>query len=224
MTNFPFGFGPPGGDQPEGKPDPNDLSAQMPLFAELQKLLSWSGGPVNWDLARQVAVSSLAGGGTIVSPADRSAVADALRLADLWLDEVTDLPSGVKTLESWTRLNWLDRTLPAWKQLCEPIAARVTAAMSSALPQEQLEMLGAGNPLGAIMNQVGGLMFGAQVGQGLGGLAQEVLSSTDIGLPLGPVGTAALVPENIKPFGDGLERPADEVRPEHSTLYKGYNV
>jgi putative hydrolase len=84
--------------------------------------------------------------------------------------------------------------------------------MSSALPQEQLEMLGAGNPLGAIMSQVGGLMFGAQVGQGLGGLAREVLSSTDIGLPLGPVGTAALLPENIAAFGEGLERPADEVR------------
>jgi putative hydrolase len=213
MTNFPFGFGPAGGDdQPGGKPDPNDLSAQMPLFAELQKLLSWSGGPVNWDLARQLAVSSFADSASIVSPADRSAVAEAVRIADMWLDEVTDLPSGVQAIESWTRLNWLDKTLPTWSQLCEPIASRVTAAMSSALPQEQLQMLGAGNPLGAIMTQVGGLMFGAQVGQGLGGLAREVLSSTDIGLPLGPVGTAALLPENVVAFGEGLERPADEVR------------
>jgi putative hydrolase len=218
MTNFPFGFGAPqgnehsGGDRPGGKPDPNDLSAQMPLFAELQKLLSWSGGPVNWDLARQLAVSSLAGSTTIVAPGDRSSVADAIRLADLWLDDLTDLPSGVQTVESWTRLNWLDKTLPTWSQLCEPIAARVTGAMSSALPQEQLEMLGAGNPLGAIMSQVGGLLFGAQVGQGLGGLAQEVVSSTDIGLPLGPTGTAALLPENIAAFGEGLGRPADEIR------------
>lgn len=211
MTNFPFGFG-PGGEQPGGKPDPNDLSAQMPLFAELQKLLSWSGGPVNWDLARQVAVSSFSGSTTIVSPADRAAVAEAIRIADVWLEDVTDLPSGVQTVESWTRLTWLDKTVPTWSQLCEPIASRVTAAMSSALPQEQLQMLGAGNPLGAIMTQVGGLMFGAQVGQGLGGLAREVLSSTDIGLPLGPVGTAALLPENIAAFGEGLERPADEVR------------
>jgi putative hydrolase len=222
MTNLPFGFGFPGGDQPGGKPDPNDpdpnnphpnnLAGQMPLFAELQKLLSWSGGPVNWDLARQLAVSSLAGGSTIASAGDRSAIADAIRLADLWLEDVTDLPSGVTTIESWTRLNWLDKTMSTWAALCEPIAARVTAAMSSALPQEQLQMLGPGNPLNAIMNQVGGLMFGAQVGQGLGALAQEVVSSTDIGLPLGPVGTAALLPENIAAFGEGLERPADEVR------------
>ena len=62
------------------------------------------------------------------------------------------------------------------------------------------------------MNQVGGLMFGAQVGQGLGGLAREVVSATDVGVPLGPIGVAALVPANVAAFGEGLERPADEVR------------
>ena len=57
------------------------------------------------------------------------------------------------------------------------------------------------------MNQVGGLMFGAQVGQGLGGLAREVVSATDIGLPLGPTGVAALSRQNVAAFGEGLERP-----------------
>jgi putative hydrolase len=72
-------------------------------------------------------------------------------------------------------------------------------------------MLPAGG-IGAIMNQVGGLMFGAQVGQGLSGLAREVVASTDVGLPLGPTGVAALVPANVAAFGAGLERPDDEVR------------
>jgi putative hydrolase len=207
MTNLPFGFG--AGGEP---PDPNDPSAQIPLFAELQKLLSWSGGPVNWDLAKQLATQTLAGASRIVSPADRSGTAEAVRLADLWLDDVTDLPSGVQTIETWTRVEWLDRTLPVWTSLCDPVAARVVAAMSNAIPAEQMEALGAGNPLAGIMNQIGGLMFGAQVGQGLGGLAHEVVSSTDIGIPIGPTGVAALVPENVAAFGEGLERPADEVR------------
>ena len=208
MTNFPFGFGRGDGEPP----DPNDLSAQIPLFAELQKLLSWSGGPVNWDLAKQLATQTLAGSNRIVSPADRSATVEAVRLADLWLDDATDLPSGVQTIETWSRSEWLDRTLPVWTQLCDPVAARVVAAMSNAIPAEQLQALGAGNPLAGIMNQIGGLMFGAQVGQGLGGLAHEVVSATDIGIPLGPTGVAALVAENVTAFGDGLERPADEVR------------
>jgi putative hydrolase len=206
--NLPFGFG--GADREPGGPD--DPSAQMPFFAELQKLFSWSGGPVNWDLAKQLAVSSLSGANAGIAPADRTGVAEAIRLADLWLDEVTDLPSGVQTIESWTRMQWIEKTLPVWTALCDPVASRVVAAMSSAVPTEQVEALGPNLPLGGILSQVGGLMFGAQVGQGLGGLAREVVSATDIGIPLGPSGVAALVPENVAAFGEGLERPVDEVR------------
>jgi len=203
----PFGFG-----AGSGNPDDPNLAAQMPLFAELQKLLSWSGGPVNWDLAKQLAISSLSGANAPVSEAERQAINEAIRLADLWLDEVTDLPSGVQNVESWTRLEWIERTLPVWSALCDPVASRVVGAMSSAVPAEQLEAMGPNNPLAAILTQVGGLMFGAQVGQGLGGLAQEVVSATDIGIPLGPSGVAALVPENVAAFGEGLGRPDDEVR------------
>ncbi|MDT4975292.1 MAG: hypothetical protein QOG98_1050 [Pseudonocardiales bacterium] len=206
--NLPFGFGKDDGEPGGG----GDLSGAMPLFAELQKLMSWSGGPVNWDLARQLAVSSLGGAQQQVSAGEATAVSDAVRLADLWLDAVTDLPSGVTSVESWTRLEWIEKTLPVWALLCDPVAARVVAAMSSAIPAEQFAELGAGNPLAGIMSQVGGLMFGAQVGPGLGGLAQEVVASTDVGLPLGPIGVAALVPENVAEFGAGLERPEDEVR------------
>jgi putative hydrolase len=204
-VNLPFGFGPGSGG------DPDDLGA-MPLFAELQKLLSWSGGPVNWDLAKQLAASSLAGANAPVPAAERQAVADALRLADLWLDETTVLPSGVGSVESWSRQDWIDKTLPVWSALVDPVAARVVTAMSAAVPAEQLQALGQGNPLGAILNQIGGLMFGAQVGQGLGGLAREVVSVTDVGIPLGPSGVAALVPENVSGFGAGLGRPEEEVR------------
>ena len=92
----------------------------MPLFAELQKLLSWSGGPVNWDLAKQVAVSTLAGSGSssVVSPADRMAVPEAIRLADLWLDDATDFPSGVT----------LDRVVDA-HPVAGPHAAGVVGAV-----------------------------------------------------------------------------------------------
>ncbi len=217
MSNFGFGFG-PGSGSSGGDGDPDNPMGQMPFFAELQKMLSWTGGPVNWDLAKQLAVTTLAqdggGGNAIVSPADRLGVADAIRLADLWLDDATDLPSGVQSIESWSRTEWLDKTLPIWSALCEPVAARVVAAMSAAIPTDQIQMLGGGegNPLAGIMQQVGGLMFGAQVGQGLGGLAREVVSATDIGIPLGPAGVAALVPANIAAFSEGLERPADEVR------------
>jgi putative hydrolase len=206
--NLPFGFSPFGGGE-GGNPD--DLSGKIPLFAELQKLLSWSGGPVNWDLARQLSLSALASEHRRITAEERREVEEAIRLADLWLNEATDLPSGVAAAEAWTRVEWIERTQAAWSTLCDPVAARVVSAMSSALP-EQARAAGVAGPLAGVMNQFGGLMFGAQVGQGLAEMAKEVLSSTDIGLPLGPAGVAVLLPENVAGFGAGLERPPEEVR------------
>jgi putative hydrolase len=197
MTDLPFGFSPgAGGD---------DLAGKIPLFAELQKLMSWSGGPVNWDLARQVAIAAAAAGDAPVSGGDE--VRDALRLADLWLDPVTTLPTGLRGAEAWNRVGWVERTLAGWARLVDPVAAKVVAAMATALPEEVREQAG---PLAGMMSQFGGLMFGAQVGQALGQLAGEVLSATDIGVPLGDEG--ALLPANLAAFSEGLEVPAAEVR------------
>jgi len=62
------------------------------------------------------------------------------------------------------------------------------------------------------MAQVGGFVFGAQVGQALAALAKEVLSSSEVGLPLSTAGRPALLPANLAAFSDGLEVPAEEVR------------
>ncbi|MCU1689526.1 MAG: uncharacterized protein JWN20_1454, partial [Jatrophihabitantaceae bacterium] len=206
---LPLGFGPfsPFGSAAGGLPD--DLAGKIPLFAELQKLMSWSGGPVNWDLARQIALSQLAEGHQMVAISDRTAMIDALRLADLWLDEATTLPSGVTNAEAWSRVEWVERTLPVWSALCDPVAARVAAAMATSLPEELRAQAG---PMAGMLNQVGGMMFGAQIGQALGALASEVHGASDIGLPLGPAGTGALVAENVAAFGKGLGRPDEEVR------------
>ena len=212
MSDLPFGFGPiDRGSSGSGGPGgglPDDLAGKIPLFTELQKLFS-SSGPVNWDLARQVAISALTEGHAPVSSGDIAAVEQALRLADLWLDDVTDLPSGVNVTQAWNRVEWVERTLPVWATLCDPVAAHVATAMTSGLPEEIRAQAG---PMAPILSQLGGMMFGSQVGQALGGLADEILSATDIGLPLGPAGTAALVPANVEAFGAGLGRPAEEVR------------
>jgi putative hydrolase len=208
MSNFGFGFSPFGPNEP-GDGGPDDLSGKIPLFAELQRLLSGSGGPVNWDLARQLAISALAGQHHATTPADAAAVAEAVRLADLWLDAVTDLPSGVSTAQAWSQVDWVEKTVATWAELCDPVASRVVSAMSSALPPELAEQAG---PMAPMMSQLGGMMFGAQLGQGLTGLAGEVVSSSEIGLPLGGTGAAGLVIPNLSRLATELDRPLDEVR------------
>jgi putative hydrolase len=205
MTDIPFGFGLPG-----GQPNPNDPQWAA-MMAQVQQFLSssQSGGTVNWDLAKQVATGLARENDRSLTADERSQAVEALRLADVWLDLVTSLPSGVTNPVGWSQLEWIDATLPTWKRLCDPLAERVVGAMSSLLPPEAAAQLG---PMSGMLSGIGGMMFGGQVGQGVGQLSGEVLTSSDIGLPLGPAGTAALLPANLAKFTEGLEQPADQVR------------
>jgi putative hydrolase len=197
---FPFGMTGPGGQ-------PLDMGQ---LFSQLGQMLQWSGGPVNWDLATQAARQTVsAGGDPSVLSSEADAVRDAVRLADLWLDDATTFPSVTRTVAAWSRAEWVEGTVEGWKELVEPVAERVVAAMGDALPAEAQAMAG---PLMAMVRQLGVSLWGAQVGQGLGRLATEVIGVTDIGVPLRPAGEVALLPRNIGEFGEGLGVDAGDVR------------
>ncbi len=228
MSDVPFGFGLPSdegdeGPNPLGIPnfagmDPQDFGAALHQFADL---MSWQGGPVNWDLAKNLARQTVAAGGAggtsapaggsdpSISHAEADTVAAAGRVAELWLDPATILPPTVSTLEAWSRAEWVEATIPVWTRLIEPVAERVVAALGNAVPGEMQQMAG---PLLGVMRQMGGMMFGGQVGQAIGSLACEVVGTTDIGLPLGPDGRAALLPAGVAAYADGLGIDLDEVR------------
>jgi putative hydrolase len=71
---------------------------------------------------------------------------------------------------------------------------------------------GALSGLSGMFRQLGGAVIGGQTGGAIGELAEEMASSTDIGLPLGPEGTAALIPTGVAAFGAGLSVDISEVR------------
>src|SRR5690606_39824745 len=191
-------FGMLGGPVGPGGPGGPDLGA---LFQQLGQMLSWSGGPVNWDLANQSARQVVAAqGDRSVSGAERRDVEPAFGLADTWLDDATSFPATGGAPRTWSRAEWVDGTQAAWRDLVEPVAARVSEAMSSSLPPEMAQAAG---PLVGMLQQVGVSMWGAQVGQSIGTLAGEVCGSTDIGVPLAD-GHPALLPANVRAFGEGL--------------------
>ncbi|MEJ5889297.1 zinc-dependent metalloprotease [Pseudokineococcus marinus] len=194
---------------------PGDPAALGRMMAQVQQMMAGGGdGPVNWDLAHQVARQrAVVDGDPSVPDAARRSAAEALRLADLWLDERTALGSAGATSAAWSRSEWVEATLPVWKQLAEPVARSVGEAMATAMaeqaPPEMRAMVSAAS---GVVRSVGGAVFGMQVGQAIGELAGEVVSGTDIGLPLAPEGTTALLPANVDAFAEGLEVPLEEVR------------
>jgi len=187
---------------------PNGPSGQVPdlnaLMAQVQRMFTPHDGTVDPSMTLDVARHTTAAGGPDPSPSpgQQAAVADAVQLAEMWLDQATDLPRGATTSAAWSRAEWIEHTAATWHTLAEPVAEHVVDAMGKALPEEVRTMAG---PLIGMLSQAGGAMFAQQLGRGLGELAGEVLSSTDIGLPLGPAGTAAVLPANLDAFGDGLE-------------------
>ncbi len=235
MADLPFGFS--SGDDPErdkgGRDDPDSGAGANPLgpfgmsgdfdmgdlgqlFTRLGEMFGGVGsamaagkdsGPVNYDLARQVASSSI-GFIAPIPATTNSAISDAVHLAETWLNGATSLPAGTIRAVGWSPTDWVDNTLEIWKRLCDPMAQQISAVWASALPEEAKSMAG---PLMSMMSQMGGMAFGSQLGQALGRLAREVLTSTDIGLPLGPKGVAAILPDAVESFAAGLEQPRSEI-------------
>ena len=66
-------------------------------------------------------------------------------------------------------------------------------------------------PLVGMLGKVIGGMLAGQTGSGIGTLAKEVLSVSDVGVPLAPAGKAALVPANVTAFAEGLDVTEDDV-------------
>ncbi|WP_344589898.1 zinc-dependent metalloprotease [Actinomadura vinacea] len=228
MSDTPFGFNRPGnGEGDDDKPqDPfKAMGGDMTQFADMlhrfadmigsQGAPGAGGGPLNWDLAKNIARHSVAEqGDPSVVDAERRQVQEALRLADLWLDEGTTLPAGIRTPQAWSRSEWIEQTLPVWSKVCDPIAARMVESMGGALGSGEIpaDMQAMAGPLIGMVKQMAGAMVGGQAGQALGALAREVVGSADVGLPLAPDGVGALLPSGVAAFGEGLEVSEDEVR------------
>ncbi|WP_298750646.1 zinc-dependent metalloprotease [uncultured Serinicoccus sp.] len=245
-------------DNPERRDEPDPLEALFggPVPPELRETLSSMGlgdldpdqvaqmrsqlemlmgggsggddGPVNSELARDVARQAVAEDDASISESTRRDVEQVVQVATLWIDQVTDLPRPEGAALALSRAEWVERTLPLWERLTAPVAEGLQSAMTAAMEQQlgQLGEEGAppipGLPPGmnpaAMMGQMAPMvrrmsasMFGGQVGQAVGTLAGEVLSGTEVGLPILGDESVAILPANVADFADGLEVDAGEL-------------
>ncbi|MFE4470272.1 zinc-dependent metalloprotease [Leifsonia sp. NPDC056824] len=192
---------------------PNDPAAIQQLLGQLQNALMNPGGGINWELADQQARTLASEGAHAVTPAERSTLDQAFHVAALWLDEATTVAGLSTPPELIGRAEWARQTMPLWTQLAEPVALSISDALTRVLTEQAPEeMQGMIQNAGQVMRSVGGALFAMQLGQVVGQLAKEVVSGGDIGIPLLADGTAALIPQNVAEFGDGLDIPTDQVQ------------
>ena len=223
--SIPFGFGAPG--SPGGPFDMNALGQALQQLGQMMQAGGGEGGPVNWAVVEDVARKAVvAVGDPSVTEGQREAVTSAAALADVWLDVATTFPASGGTAQAWSRSEWLVNTGPAWKRIVTPIAEHVTGAVSGmgstdlqqlspeALPEQLRQMLPEGlppefmqmlQPMLGMVQQLGAAAFSMQVGQALAGLAGQVLTASDVGIPLTDPPRMAIVPTNVSEFAEGLD-------------------
>ena len=187
--------------------DPARMRAAMGQF---QFLMNTTAGPVNWrlveDSAKQAAYAS---GDPAPTATEAEAARQAMTVADLWLDAVTDFASGPVTRDVWSKVAWVEHTIPTWKRICEPIALNVSRALSGALseqfgpdgsgeatslPDGMAAMLGKTQEM---MPRLSAMMFSAQLARALAALAGESFGTYDTGIPLSDASHAVLLPHTI---------------------------
>ena len=178
----------------------------IPLFRELQKLLSSSEGPINTEVARQVggAVAAQSGAEPPITGEISQSFGDAVHRAEVLLSGYTRLTlDEPMSTEVTTRAWWVNSTLESWKWLLDRLAERFTGELSKmggemgGIPDGEAEEGAGGNPMGAAMGQVGPLLLGLQAGQLLGGLSTETLTRYYYPIPRDDSGQLFFVLANI---------------------------
>ena len=178
------------------------------LFSDLLRLLRTE-GPLQWDLALQLAHSVAGEGGADrnVDPVERIRLEELVRLADLAVADVT----GMVTSTSGRTIGvvalappaWARRSLERWRPLLERVATALAPSSPPAVagPGEE-----AGGDLAAMLGQwttaLAPAMTALQIGSVVGHLARRTLGQYDLPLPRPGDDELAVVPENARRFAE----------------------
>ncbi len=214
---------PPTGE-PED-PDPSDPFGfpQIPGFdfnqLDLGQVMRWisSPGPINWEIAHQVAAAVSLGSDQDEPPIADSVIAELTELAraaegyvasEAGLD--TPLGMGVAVIG---RRAWAALHLDALHPVLETLASAMQVALDSGSPDEAggtnpFEMGGVNpfgmspgvDPLAGIMPMLAPLLLGVQAGSMVGHLGQHALGRYDLPLPTDDSPSLVFVETNLAEF------------------------
>lgn len=200
--------GPPGG--------PSNPFEGLPIFGDLARMFRQQ-GPVNWDVARQIALWLATEGQpeANVDPLERIRLDELVRVADLNVTNATGLATsitgGILSAQPVSRGQWALAGLDAYRPLLERLATALTTEEvegggEAVGPDEATDLLGS---LGQVLGPV---LLGMQSGFMLGHLSRRALGTYDLPIPRPPSDELLLVPANLDEFASAWSLPADDLR------------
>lgn len=176
--------------------DPADFGralSQVPLFREIQRVLSAQSGPVNWEIARQIAESIADAEGPGVPPdtEDIAGFVEACRVAEMRVAEISGFEpmTALDAVEVLDRKAWTKANLEGFRFLIDRLASRLGSQLA---PRDLPEL-----PFTAALGAIGPFLFGVQIGFLMGYLSHQVLGQYDLCLPRTEAGKLYFVYPNI---------------------------
>lgn len=181
------------------------------MFGDLARMFS-SQGPVNWDVARQMA-TWIATEGQVqpnVEPLERIRLEELARVADLHVGQATGLSTsvagGVLSVLPVTRVDWALHSLESYRPVLERLAVALSQQQPPVEPDPNTAFLG---DLGKLLGPV---LLGLQSGVMLGHLARHSFGQYDLPVPRRPADQLLIVPANIDGFAGEWGLEADDLR------------
>lgn len=195
------------------------------FLQDLSRMLAGGTGS-SWEGAAQLAGSIASQGRpeSNVDPADRLAVEQLARVAELQVQEVTGRPFDEPLrLEALNRTQWARRFLDDHRTLLERLSGSLGRALQAQLGELEREMdeepgdLGLpGMPPDALIRQVMGLLgpmlLGMMAGSTAGHLAARALGHYELPLTRPSAGPLTLVLSNVDEFADSWSLPRESIR------------
>lgn len=196
------------------------------LIAQLQQAMASMAGTsdgkgIDWSYAKATArhVAASLGPDPAPSQRDQHDVAEADRLASLWLDQHVSFDALTRPAAAWSRAEWVENTMGAWRTIAEPIVTRIADALATSFGEQFSSAEGVPAELGQfgammapMLRTSAGAMYTAQLAQAMGKISGVIVSGSEIGMQLLPAPQVVLLPTNVSGFSSGLGISDNDVR------------
>jgi len=195
-------------------PPPENPFGDIPFIGELMRMLQGVGSG-STDAARQLARTIANDGITAanIEPADRIAVEELVRVAELQIAGATDLPvarGGPLRVDVGNRSQWADRTIDDYRPLFETLSSSMTAGME--LPDDLPSDDPMASMLSGLSQMLGPMMLGMTTGSMVGQLARRALGGHDLPVPRPADAPLLILLRNVDDFGREWSLDPDDLR------------
>lgn len=194
----------------------------MPFFGDLMKMLG-SQGPVQWDGARQLAISIATDGGNEanVDPLDRITYQQLSRVAEMQVAAATGLEvssTGAISINPVTRSQWVLMTLDAYRPLVEKLAAALKPQNPAGPTPGTMPAVANLDPdagdawLGQLMAMLSPMLLGMTTGSLVGHLSTRTFGLYDLPIPRPPADEIVVVAPNVAAFAEDWSMDGNDLR------------